>query len=85
MLENWCWLGQELKHLSCHYTALDPVLLQEWRTQHPGEADPPVEVPDALIEPLIQNRHAFICVVNCESSLQPPDIYFLETFTSPKE
>jgi len=59
MLENWCWLGDELKQLSCHYTASDPTLLREWREQHPGEQQPPTTIPDSLVDPLVENRHAF--------------------------
>ncbi|WPG99076.1 zincin [Acrodontium crateriforme] len=59
MLENWCWDSKELKHLSCHYTALDPKLLQEWKTQHPGEEEPPITIPDVLLNPLSCNRNSF--------------------------
>ncbi|KAI5273138.1 zincin [Aureobasidium subglaciale] len=59
MLENLCWLPEELKQLSCHYTTLSPELLREWRIQHPDEPDPPVSIPDSLVNLLIQHRHAF--------------------------
>ncbi|KAI5207689.1 hypothetical protein E4T38_03304 [Aureobasidium subglaciale] len=59
MLENWCWLPEELKQLSCHYTTLCPGLLQEWQLQHPNEPTPPMSIPDSLVDPLIQHRHAF--------------------------
>ncbi|KAI5253395.1 zincin [Aureobasidium subglaciale] len=59
MLENWCWLPEELKQLSCHYTTLCPGVLQEWQLQHPNEPTPPISIPDSLVDPLIQHRHAF--------------------------
>lgn len=59
MLEDWCWLGDELKKLGCHYTASDPILLQEWQNQHPGQEQPPITIPDSLVNPLVSNRHAF--------------------------
>jgi metallopeptidase MepB len=59
MLENWCWLGDELKKHSCHYTASDPALLQEWQEQHPEQERPPTVIPDSLVNPLVSNRHAF--------------------------
>lgn len=59
MLENWCWLPKELKHLSCHYTTLGSELLQQWKTQHPGEEEPEGTIPDELVNPLTHNRYAF--------------------------
>jgi metallopeptidase MepB len=59
MLENWCWLGDELKQLSCHYTASDPLLAQEWQEQHPDEKQPPTTIPSFLVDPLVQSRHSF--------------------------
>ncbi|KAI5245791.1 hypothetical protein E4T43_02926 [Aureobasidium subglaciale] len=59
MLENWCWLPDELQQLSCHCTTLKSEQLQKWRIQHPNEPDPPVSIPEILVKSLIQHRHAF--------------------------
>ncbi|KAK0385539.1 hypothetical protein NLU13_6719 [Sarocladium strictum] len=42
MLENWCWLPDELKRLSCHYTTLD--------------SPTPESIPDNMISNLIKSR-----------------------------
>jgi metallopeptidase MepB len=57
MLENWCWMKKVLKDLSCHYTMLNDKYLIDWRKQHPGEPDPPKEIPDHLVDNLIKHRY----------------------------
>lgn len=57
LLENWCWMKEILKSLSCHYTTLDKSYLTEWRTKHLGEPDPPQEIPDNLVDNLIRCRY----------------------------
>lgn len=57
MLENWCWLKEELKQMSCHYTSLDPEWLEDWRSHHPGQPIPPTQVPDELLNPLVKSRN----------------------------
>lgn len=59
MLENYVWLPEELKRMSCHYTSLSPELLHDWQTQHPDQKQPTVTIPDHLINPLVHSRIAF--------------------------
>lgn len=57
MLENWCWMKHELKHMSCHYTKLDPKYLEAWQSEHPGESVPLERIPDEMLDSLIQSRN----------------------------
>ncbi|RFU25411.1 hypothetical protein B7463_g10923, partial [Scytalidium lignicola] len=57
MLENWCWMRDELKQMSCHYTTLDSKYLNKWQEEHPGENCPPATIPDDIIDNLIRNRN----------------------------
>jgi metallopeptidase MepB len=57
MLENWCWMKQELQKMSCHYTTLDPKYLQGWLEKHPGEPAPPRSIPDELLESVLASRN----------------------------
>ncbi|THZ06051.1 zincin [Aureobasidium pullulans] len=56
MLENWCWIGDELKGMSCHYTRVDPQHAQQWKEDHQGEHLPPKEIPDELLHNLTRSR-----------------------------
>jgi hypothetical protein len=59
MLENWCWLGDELRQLNHHYSTPDPQLSQEWQAQHPDEEQPLKTIPSFSVDPLIQSHHGF--------------------------
>ncbi|KAI5237509.1 zincin [Aureobasidium subglaciale] len=59
MLENWCWLPDELKKLSCHYTAINSELVEAWKMQNPGKELPQKAISDDLVVPLTENRYAF--------------------------
>lgn len=50
MLENWTWMSEELKEMSCHYTKLGPDFMDR----------PPAErIPDELLERLVKSRSLF--------------------------
>lgn len=56
-LENWCGGRDVLKLLSFYYTQLNEEELLQWRTQHPGEADPLAQIPDQLVDDLVRGRY----------------------------
>ncbi|GAM90132.1 hypothetical protein ANO11243_081720 [Dothideomycetidae sp. 11243] len=56
MLENWCWLKDQNKQMSCHYTHIDPEYLSRWQDEHPGESPPSREIPDAILDRLVKSR-----------------------------
>jgi metallopeptidase MepB len=57
MLENWCWNNSELKEMSCHYTRLGPEYLHGWKAQHPRTAEPDEQIPEELLDRLIESRN----------------------------
>jgi len=57
MLENWCWMKTELKKLSRHHAAIDDNYLKAWVEEHPGEALPPAEMPDDMLDSLVASRN----------------------------
>lgn len=50
MLENWCWLREELRNMSCHVKALK----SETQNEHLGNEK---TIPDDLLDGLIKTRH----------------------------
>ncbi|KAI1874181.1 uncharacterized protein JN550_002760 [Neoarthrinium moseri] len=56
MLENWCWTKEELRSMSCHYTATDPKILESWKAKNPGAPVPPKQIPDAILDSLVESR-----------------------------
>lgn len=56
MLENWCWMEQELKQMSCHYSSLSPEHLAHWQKQNKTTEVPLPGIPDDLLSSLVQSR-----------------------------
>lgn len=59
MLENWCWTKQELRGMSRHYTTMDPSILETWKAEHPGASIPPKQIPDDILDNLIESRNTY--------------------------
>ena len=57
MLENWCWTPGPLKSLSRHYSYLSAEYYKQWSEQAEGEAQPPEQMPDSMIENLIAAKN----------------------------
>ncbi|KAK1759084.1 hypothetical protein QBC47DRAFT_315112, partial [Echria macrotheca] len=55
-LENFCWLKDELRDMSCHYTKLDPRYLSSWQQKHPGCPEPAEKIPDDMLDNIIAAR-----------------------------
>ncbi|OAQ57440.1 peptidase family M3 [Pochonia chlamydosporia 170] len=56
MLENWCWMKDVLKDICCHFTALDLKYEEAWVKENPNVPIPRAEIPDELLEGLIETR-----------------------------
>ena len=56
MLENWCWLKDEVKAMSRHYTRVDPTYEAAWLENNPGRTLPPEEIPDDLLDKRLDDR-----------------------------
>jgi metallopeptidase MepB len=59
MLENFCWIKDELKRMSCHYTQIDPKYREAWEEANPGLPLPPKTIPDDLLENLVLSRPVY--------------------------
>lgn len=56
MLENWCWMPEQLKAMSLHYTRVDPNYAEAWKREHGGVSLPPETIPDTYLENLVKRR-----------------------------
>ncbi|RFU30370.1 hypothetical protein B7463_g5987, partial [Scytalidium lignicola] len=56
MLENWCWLPDELKAISRHYTKVDPTYMEAWLKDNPGRDVPSERIPDELLRVRLARR-----------------------------
>ncbi len=56
MLEQWCWTPSSLKTLSFHYSYLSPQMFKLWQGENEGKEQPPMQMPDQVIEALIRSR-----------------------------
>lgn len=52
--EQWCWLRDELKAMSRHYTRVNPAYTAAWLRENPGCDLPPETIPDYLLDPLFK-------------------------------
>lgn len=50
MLENWCWIKDDLRDIAIHYTATDPKYMEAWKAANPDTAPPSAEISDALLD-----------------------------------
>lgn len=55
-LEHWCWLKDEVRAMSCHYTRVDPAYEAAWLQENPGCDLPPEKIPDDLSDKILQRR-----------------------------
>ncbi|EJP61656.1 peptidase family M3 [Beauveria bassiana ARSEF 2860] len=58
MLENWCWIPQILVSMSTHYSHLRPEYREKWQRVHPGEEQPPKQLPDEIAHALVKYRYS---------------------------
>jgi metallopeptidase MepB len=57
-LENFCWLKDELREMSCHYTRLgNPRYVSAWQARNPGASLPPEKIPEHMLDDLIASRY----------------------------
>ncbi|KAL3296564.1 peptidase family m3 [Colletotrichum asianum] len=56
MLENWCWMPDELVKMSRHYTRVDPAYAAKWKEDHDDAELPPEKIDEKLVEQLVESR-----------------------------
>ncbi|KAJ0285610.1 hypothetical protein COL940_003455 [Colletotrichum noveboracense] len=56
MLENWCWMPDELVKMSRHYTHIDPAYAAKWKEDHDDAELPPEKIDEKLVERLVESR-----------------------------
>jgi len=56
LFEEFAWVKDILKGISCHYTHTDANYAEAWLAEHPGDPLPPKTIPDALIDSLLDRR-----------------------------
>ncbi|KDN68077.1 putative metallopeptidase MepB [Colletotrichum sublineola] len=59
MLENWCWIPEQLSGLSRHYSYLSEACLQDWRALEGNEnaQQPPERIPRDMTEGLLKSKN----------------------------
>ncbi|KAK2770753.1 metallopeptidase [Colletotrichum kahawae] len=56
MLENWCWMPDELVKMSRHYTRVDPAYAAKWKEDHDDAELPPKKIDEKLVDRLVESR-----------------------------
>lgn len=50
MLENWCWMKEDLRDIASHYTATNSKYMEAWKTASPDSEPPSPEISDTLLD-----------------------------------
>ncbi|KAM3526261.1 hypothetical protein MY4038_006913 [Beauveria bassiana] len=70
MLENWCWIAQVLVSMSMHYSHLRPEYREKWQREHPGEEQPPKQLPDEIAHALVKSISLFDLAIHSAGSAE---------------
>lgn len=62
MLENWCWVPDQLASISTHYSHISPGYAAVWKREHETEDLPPKTLPDELTGRLAASRTADVAL-----------------------